>query len=124
MRSVGSTRWRRAVVRRHTEKSPSRTRRSGAPPPHKCLSGSTHCESYRQGLRAADEGRRGTARVAGKLDRVDAGEQFLEEHPHLESRQMLAEAQMSPVAEGDVARGVAVDPKAIRLLESSLIAVA
>jgi hypothetical protein len=50
---------------------------------------------------------------ASKLDGVDWVEQFCDENPRLEPREMLAKTPMSPMAHG-VAEGVAVDPEAGR----------
>jgi hypothetical protein len=66
----------------------------------------------------------GHPHLAIERERLQPRQQFLEQDAHLELGEILAEAEMGTVAEGDVAVRLAIAREAIGLLEHLLVAVA
>ena len=62
--------------------------------------------------------------LAGQLDRLQARQQLLEQDAHLHLGQVLAEAEVGAVAEGQLAVGRAVGAELLRVVEHRLVAVA
>src|SRR5512147_3040068 len=87
-------------------------------------SGSTHLELDRQALGPVDEDRLAHGGRPGQFDGFEPWDQLLPEDPHLHPRQVLAEADVGAVAEGELAIGLAVDAEGVRILEHGLVAVA
>src|SRR3954453_3097843 len=85
---------------------------------------SIHLEPYRQLFRAVDKIGLRHLDLAVEGDRFQPRQQFLEQDAHLELGQILPEAEMRAVAEGDMAVRLAVATKLIGLLEHVLVAIA
>src|SRR5215467_11895280 len=76
-------------------------------------SSSRQSVANRKFLRTVDEIGFRESRLAGKLYRFDAGQQFFPQDPHLHLGQVLAEADMRAVPEREVPVRIAVDTKCV-----------
>src|SRR6476660_692146 len=81
-------------------------------------------DAHRQTLQAIGEVRAQTRRRTGQLDRFEARQELLEEHRHLEPREVRAEAEVRPAApEGRVHVALAREIEPVRVGEGLRVAV-
>jgi hypothetical protein len=85
---------------------------------------SSEFELDRQRLQAVDEEALAQARLAIEPDAFQLRQQLLIEDAHFQARQMLAQAQMRAVAEGELAVRFAVDIEGVRVCEHLFVAIA
>jgi len=80
-------------------------------------------EAQRQTARAVHKPAVGEAHLAVEADALQARQQFLEQAFEFEAREMLADADMRPIAESELLVRLAVEAKFERIVEHRLVTV-